>query len=351
MWTLAELSRLGVASIGDELVSPAARARLENLCAWGPRAAHFAAFECRLDELDADVDVSFALEGRGARAAVRHWLRANHEPHAVYAPCDALLRAWAADDGALSALGSVWIEVDLRGARPELPFVYFRPDRAGRFFQSEDAARTSALLAAWASANGAVLQPETAERLGACIAALPEGARVLLIAPQLHARAAAIRLSFRVSADRLLPYLARIGWPGARDALAEQLERCGAAHWAMPIQIDVVDGQLAPNISLEFTQSRENDYAERCDALLAMWRTRGVCSARKAQAVYDWRYGAAAHGDEPLSVQKLLDLKLTIGADGQLRSKAYLGTLGVNRYFTQAARESQVRSPAPSAAD
>lgn len=362
MWTLAELGRLGVASIGGELVAPAARVRLSQLRSWGPRAAHFAAFECRLDGRDPRVDVSFALEGRRARAAVRHWLRAKapqteasaseqRMAHA-YAQCGALLSAWAAESGPLSTLGGVWIEVDLLGNGQELPFAYFRPEQAGQFFQREDAGRVQSLLEAWARVSDGALQATSAARLSACIAALPAGARVLLIAPQLRARTTAVRMSFRLSADRLSSYLDSIGWPGAREALAEQLVACGATHWAMPIQIDIVGGELAPGISLEFTQSRENDYGERYQPLLDQWLRRGVCAEEKAAALVDWRERSARTEDEEvLGVQKLLDLKLTIAGDGKLSAKAYLGTLGVNRYFAEDARESRELSPEPSGAD
>jgi hypothetical protein len=151
VWTLAELARLGVASMGDTLVAPAARVRLERPSAWGPRAAHFAAFECRLDGSDTRVDVACALEGPRARAAVRHWLR-NHASPLVpdgYRACHDLLVHWAADRGVLSELGSLWIEVDLAPERAELPFMYARPQQAGQFWQSQDAARVGPLLAAW----------------------------------------------------------------------------------------------------------------------------------------------------------------------------------------------------------
>ncbi len=345
MWTLAELARLGVASMGDALIAPAARARLERLSAWGPRAAHFAAFECRLAGDDARVDVSCALEGRRARAAVRHWLR-THPGEAVpdnYRACHELLVGWAADQGALSELGSLWIEVDLEPGRAELPFVYARPEQAGQFWQREDAGRVRPLLAAWADASGGALRSAAVERLSACIAALPAGARVLLLAPQLRARANMIRMSFRLSADRLLPYLDQLGWAGPRALLAELLHSCAAQHWAMPIQLDVLDGELSPALSLEFTQSRENGYREDCAALLARWVARGLCAAPRAAALLAWRHEHARELLPALGVDKLLDLKLTLAQDGRASAKAYLGTLGVNDYFAQPA----IRSPEP----
>jgi hypothetical protein len=340
---------LGAASLADELVAPAARARLERLSSWGPRAAHFAAFECRLDGRDARVDVSCALEGRRARAVVRHWLRTQAAalvPHA-YQACRDLLVGWAADQGVLSELGSLWIEVDLEPGGPERPFVYARPEHAGQFWQRGDADRVRPLLAAWAEASGGALQPGSATRLAACIAALPAGARVLLLAPQLRARANAIRMSFRLSADRLLSYLAQIAWPGRRDLLAELLHSCAAQHWAMPIQLDVIDGEVSPTLSLEFMQSRDNGYGERCEPLLAGWVARGLCTAPKAAALLAWRREDAHELVPALGVDKLIDLKLTLASDGRASAKAYLGTLAVNRYFTQAEAPGFARAQDP----
>lgn len=352
MWTLAELCRLGVSSIGPELVSAAARNRLMSLPASGPRAADFAAFECRLDGRDERVDVAFALQGRSARAAVRHWLRTSRDQDdkdPAFRTCYALLRAWAADTGPLSELGSIWIEVDLEPERPASAFLYFRPEQTGQFWQRQHAPLVRPLLEAWARASQATLEPAASERLAHCISSLPEGARVLLIAPQLHQMQTAIRMSFRVSADRLLPYLERIGWRGASDVLLHQLRVSGAQRWALPIQIDMLSDQLSPTISIELTQSSENGYAEPSEGVLASWLHERTCAVSAAAALLRWRYAPSTDSDAALGVTKLLDLKLTIAGDGSLRSKAYLGTLGINRYFQSPATRSRALARAPNA--
>jgi hypothetical protein len=359
MWTLAELARLGVASIGPELVSPSTRSRLQTLPEGGPRACHFAAFECRLDGRDPRVDVSFCLQGPTARAAVRHWLRAESGANELDfgdGTVRALLKAWGADAGVLTQIGSLWIEVDLEASRQAYPFVYFRPEHAGRFWQREDALRVAPLLEAWAqvcaptACSGA--SARSAARLRDCIAALPEGARVLLLAPQVHQPDGAIRMSFRLSADRLIPYLRRIAWPGAFFALEQALHASGARYWALPIQLDIKEGEVCPQLSLEFVQSADNLYAERCEPVLAAFQRAGTCSESTARALLHWRYGAA-HGSHESAegVEKLIDLKLTLDAQGAAQSKAYLGTLGVSRYFQSRAGRSPELSPTPSAAD
>jgi hypothetical protein len=355
MWSPAELSRLGVLRIAPELVSALARQRLMTLRDFGPRATHFAAFECRLDGRDEQVDVSFALEGPAARAAVRYWLSSSAERGArddTHPHIRALLRAWAADSGLLTEIGSMWLEFDLVPGSADSAFLYFRPQHRGQFWQHQHAPLVRPFLDAWAFAAGGAENASSCERLARCIAALPDGARVLLLAPQLRSANDAIRMSFRLSADRLPSYLARIGWPGPQTLLAEQLRACKAQHWAMPIQLDIVEGELSPWLSLEFTQSSENRRAERCEPVLQSWTGDQICTEQKAAAVLRWRYDERpCEDDDVFDVAKLLDLKLTIDRNGRLRSKAYLGTLGINRYFQRGACRNPELSPRPNVVD
>ena len=86
--------------------------------------------------------------------------------------------------------------------------------------------------------------------------------------------------------------------------------------------------------------------------MLQSWTRDRICTEEKAAALLRWRYDERpCEDDDVFDVAKLLDLKLTIHHSGVLRSKAYLGTLGINRYFQAGASRSPELSPRPSVVD
>src|SRR6185312_6431469 len=138
------------------------------------------------------------------------------------------------------------------------------------------------------------------------------------------------------------PYLAAIGWPGARAALAVLLRRLAPLVDHFRLDLDLADSVLPP-LGLECYIAEPARMAERFLALVQALTEDGLCLPEKAAGLMAWfgitherRHRAiwppsllqlkAALGLEEASIFRrwIHHLKITIDGKGGVSAKAYL---------------------------
>jgi hypothetical protein len=337
------------------LIGAAGWAAILAVAAWlpGPLAHSVFMFECRLGDPHPAADFLVCASARhGGRLPLTH-LDAPGSPaaalltHPIWQRVAALARHWADPTTPLhDALTDVWFEFDLPGAAPAIPLpsVFFgRPLSSPAGASADQPAQPRDLMPqAIRLLTGRDLPAPIAGQLAACLAALPPGALAPVAAVMLARDTAAIRLVLDgVACAEVLPYLARIGWPGPRDPVAQVLPRVAALCDYVWLDLDV-EATLAPKLGLECV-FHPGPAQAGWPAVFAYLAERGLCQADKSAAVLAYpgtlaadaagaawpaplREAAAVLG--PLSYRRLVreisHVKLVFETGEPLEAKVYL---------------------------
>jgi len=315
--------------VPSSLISPLARGRIEAFVATLPPAFSWGIFECRLAPESERVDMLFCASRRhGGDAALARSL-ADPNDSRRFSSVTPFLRTWSQPDGPLADVPLVWIEHDLLASGPSSPFVQFCVDPS--YPVAQDTAMAPSRLRALSACGVELLLGERADaaamdQLAYCAERLPGSGRILHVGVIPHRGTRDLRVLAAVPMAQTLDWLAAIAWPGDRGIAAQFLELLGERFPFASVQLDLGD-TVRPTLALEFpllTQpERDPAWAHFIDALVA----RGLASPSKGQGALDW-IGDATH-DLPgapwlTNLQRQLDVKLVLSADGACEAKAYL---------------------------
>ena len=311
--------------VSSALVSQPASARIRAHTARLPPIFAWGIFECRLAADDTRVDMLFRVSRRGGgdEKLAEAWPRVQEE----LGPVAAFLHAWRTARGALARIPLFWIEHDLLATGPSAPFVQFCVDP--RYPEGREAL-PPAELRALARAGVALLlgdEPDAGslDRLAQCAARLPEHASILHVGVMPYRGTRDLRVLAGVPIARTWEWLAAIGWPGDRARAFEWLELLGEHFTHASVQLDLGEA-VRPTLALEFPLPRSGE-DPAWKRFMASVVACGLADAEKAEAALQWIGDAT--GELPgapwlVNVQRQLDVKLVLRADGSCEAKAYL---------------------------
>ncbi|WP_394836669.1 hypothetical protein LVJ94_07150 [Pendulispora rubella] len=293
-------------------------ARLPPVFAWG-------IFECRLAPDDMRVDMLFRVSRRGGGEdkLAEEWPRIEAE----LGPIAEFLRAWRDPNGALARSPLFWVEHDLLPGGPSAPFVQFCVDPR---YPEGRAALPPAELRALAKAGVAPLlgdEPDAGplDLLAQCAARLPENASVLHVGVMPYRGRRDLRVLAGVPIARTWEWLAAIGWPGDRAHAFDWLDLLGGHFTHASVQLDLGEA-VRPTLALEFPLPRSGD-DPAWKRFMAGLVARGLADVEKAESALRWigdATGQVTGAPWLVHVQRQLDVKLVLRADGTCEAKAYL---------------------------
>jgi len=305
-------------------------------------------FECRLGQRAPEADFLVCIG-----PASEQWAPLQRLATGMTAPAWRRLAAFL-ENGAPAAaeIHNMWLEFDLvassGGGADALPppSLFFGTDRLTAMASSE--AGDLPPQAEWLATAIATLRgsaPAGAQRrtLARCLAALPASGRLFQVGMMLSRSEPFLRLCARdLGVAEIEPYLAAIGWPGARAALAVLLRRLAPLVDHFRLDLDLADSVLPP-LGLECYIAEPARMAERFLALVQALTEDGLCLPEKAAGLMAWfgitherRHRAiwppsllqrkAALGLEEASIFRrwIHHLKITIDGKGGVSAKAYL---------------------------
>jgi hypothetical protein len=322
------------------LVNAEARAALDGITDRIPAALTRRLYlECRLGAADSRVDVVFCVDrsSRDLLARARdEWAAERVALHPVWTALDRLCSEWADPASPIApVIYDLWLEFDtdraVPAARTLVPSVFVGLARA--------ASRPDAIRAALACAATIADRPvagTVADAVDAAIGCLPSGAYAPYMGVMCPRTTTAVRLCVApLAGERLVEYLAAIGWCGDIDGLVSALNRLPAGPTGRAfdattlLHIELEDG-VQPRVGVEIPlgQARQcmDGIAEVAlfDALCAA----GLCTDAKRHAVLSW----PGHGIESfphqrgpsLALRRVSHVKLVADASGQVEAKTYL---------------------------
>jgi hypothetical protein len=290
--TLTDYLKLAEPHLSPRLISPTALADIERISRLLPPVSA-SGFECRLgrEEAQADFGVRFlaadgsraVLAGRGDSGSA---LPSSLFTHPVWERLRCFGARWD-EPGTLlhEEIGDVFLEFDVEGTPPPVPIPSFFIEYDRRASRHLEALEESLALL-W----GEPLAPAVQARVEECLAALPPGGRVSAVGAMFSRRFGGVRLCLQGLGPGTMPgYLARVGWPGAPDALEAMLARVAGRVERMALSLDVGPAVL-PKVGVEchLAESLHEADSERWTSLLDSLVEQGLCLPAKRQALVDW---------------------------------------------------------------
>jgi hypothetical protein len=349
------------AGVSPYLISPSAFSDMSSVARVLPStlAYNTFGFECRLGEELPRADflvLATSSCGRdslaGLHATSKLPARLMGDP--VWRRVRDFAARWADPSSPLyDAVDNVWLEFDINGSVPDVPI-------PSVFFGLVTNVR------AYASAESAIqllsedeTPPRMLEMLSSCFRALSPEEQVFQVGLMLSRGAGAVRLCIRLrSVERIVEYLAGVGWPGDETGLRGILDPLSRSVDRVLLDIDVGES-VGAKIGLEcyFDGNRQPGREPRWGAFLDSLVRQGLCTADKREALlaYAGYVDQNAH-DVPwpaaiLRTSQLLDgrslstfvrslhhVKVVYRPGEPLEAKAYLA--GNHHWHTSASRSS-----------
>jgi hypothetical protein len=321
--------RLVAPRLSSALVDPAAVDAIAGFAERLPLAFTWGLLELRLASGDPRVDLAIgATSFAGSRAALAEaFSDAAHaeRERAAFGALGPLLHSWAIGAGRLSDMPYVLLEYDDPAAGRSPPFVFLAIDpdvrrSPARLVDAAALAREGLTLAL------GELDPVPFATWERCARLLPPGGRVATTAPLAARGRRELRLDASVPHQAIAPWLNAIGWPGERRQLDLLLDLLGPGWQRNNLQLDV-GAAVGPMLGILFrplVAARDpRSWRRLLDRLYAL----GVCARDKGEAALDWIGIDTIDLPDlrwPITVQRDLDLKLTLLPGGRLEVKSYL---------------------------
>jgi hypothetical protein len=324
------------------LFSTAARERLHRLSAGFPALLGWGMFECRLSD-EERVDFLIApSKDTGGHAAVLEVLR-SEQGLARLGSMLPLLRAWIDPASDLhDAVPVIHFEYDLpndEAASRSDPFAQACVERDFPTLSAATQSRAELELlfhSLFGKIPGYRVRDEIMTMMGRCIDALPPGSNVVHVGVMPQRGRDAIRTVFTIPKEQIRSWLARVEWPGD-DAGLDRVMTLIAPDWkTIALQCDVGE-RLGPVLAIDYDEPSLSADAPHWSEFMQRVVRAGLAREDKAAAALRW-IGSSTHRfadlDWPLHVVRELDVKLVLGADGDIEAKSYLGAyLGYTPYF------------------
>jgi hypothetical protein len=358
------------------LISPSAFSDIDSVARLLPAtlAYNTFCFECRLGEELPRADflvLATAYCGRDSLAGLHpsSALPAHLMTDMVWRRVRDFAVRWADPSSPLyDAVDNVWLEFDVDGPFPEVPVpsVFFGLQEKGQAdatgaTDEQNGSRETAGKAIRLLAGGEP-RPRMVETLSRCFRALSPDEHVFQVGLMLSRGAEAVRLCIRLrSVERVVEYLAEVGWTGGEAVLDDVLGQLARSVDIVSLNIDVGE-TIGPKIGLEcfFDGNRQPKREPRWGTFLDALVRSGLCTADKREALLAYpgyvdekamdvpwpaalRRASRLLGGRSLStfVRSLHHVKIVYTPGEPLEAKAYLA--GNHHWHTPAVRSSAIR--------
>jgi hypothetical protein len=361
--------------VSPALISPSAFSDMNSVARVLPStlAYNTFGFECRLGEDVPRADFLVLVRsscGRDSLAGLHSTstLPARLMDEPVWRRVRDFAACWAEPSYPLhDTVDNVWLEFDIDGPVPDLPIpsVFFGllTNIGTDTTQEPDADRYRATVeTAMRLLSGSEPQPRMLETLSHCFRALWPDEQVFQVGLMLSRGAGAVRLCIRLrSVERIVEYLARVGWPGDEAGLRGVLDPLSRSVDRVLLDIDVGE-TVGAKIGLEcyFDGNRQPGREPRWGSFLNSLVHQGLCTPDKREALlaYAGYFDQNAPGvpwpeallrtsqllgGRSLStfVRSLHHVKMVYRPGEPLEAKAYLA--GNHHWHTPASGSSSVR--------
>jgi hypothetical protein len=319
--------RLGGLFASRELLSDAARARLDRIAPILPRSYSAGTFEVRLDgDEQVDYQLCFTTES-GGRSALGRWLATVDDGafDPAWRGALAFLRHWTTPGSRVHRHAqAAWLEFDCRLDDPAapVPFPFFSlpPPWRGAHLERDETWAT--LVEGHDRLAGGPLAAEVRAAIRRAVDALPPNGCVLHTALRPVGAAHVTRLIGRMPVLAIAPYLARAGWPHPTAAFDAFVERHCPAKILHSVQLDVTADGVGPGIGLEFFWNAAPRTDGRWRRLFDLLVGAGACTPERRAQLEAW-VGDPATDLLPWLLRGLL-VKVVFRPDAPLAAKAYL---------------------------
>ena len=293
MFTIGDYFRALEPYLPEDLVSAERLASTRAVAALLPGAlTDTFGFDCQLTADTGQIHYLFCVRPTGVARDILAGrcqsidLPRQFRQHPVWCQLGEFCGAWADPSDAFhDKITEVWLEFDMEEPRPAVPapnlFI------GSRCIQADLGSHEWVAREALPQLTGCAVPEPVEHRLTECIRRLPPGADVFHVGAMLVRDPAFVRICIRgLNPDRIVSYLADIGWPGdgpELDALARELN--GLADW-ISVDVDVSD-RVGPKVGLEcYCGSRSAPRLVRhYDRLLEWSVQRELCPPRKRDAL------------------------------------------------------------------
>jgi hypothetical protein len=344
-YTTVDYLRVVAPYVPLQLVSARRLSRITEIAATLPPSSNFG-FECELGSRAAEADFLVAvIPSDGSRSAWAGARALAAEPdvtrsHPTWKRIRGFFDGWSRSAAGFEPVYDTWLEFDLddQGSGVPTPSFFFGFDHLRSENYPAEARALLDLILERSLPRGA------SDRLRACWDALPQKAHIFQVGVMLARPTNAVRLCVqRLAPDQIIPYLARVGWPGSAGELRRLIDEIAGFVDGIGLDIDVGETVL-PKIGLECSINDGAAGRAKLRALLEHLTTRGHCVPEKGAALLQWlgyctersdRERWPAHllkaskdrGDDVMSAfgRTLSHVKVTYQDDARSVAKAYLG--------------------------
>jgi len=338
------------AIVGDE-----AWARARAIARHMPDAVSTCYLECRLLPGDDRVDFMYSVN---LPAGIADVVAGNNPdldlPAALLEAPEwkrirTFLRGWVSgEDGLRQFVPITWMEFDIEfgtGEAPDrpIPEVGFcvQPELAAGFEGVAPSLDSEAFRAStWAALHllrGEAPDPGEQACFHRCLEALPDSGDLVHLGATIQRAVRGIRAVVQLAPADVTAYLSRIGWEGDPGRVEGALETlCVPREGLVKIDVDIC-GAVTPRFAVasEFSLDGDAGYA-RAHLLLNRFVERDLCAPAKRDALREWT-GSQRHKlpslGWPVTINRMLDLKITVHHEAHLEAKSYLGINPCLRLF------------------
>jgi hypothetical protein len=315
-------------AIPEALVGEDAWSRLSAIDDPLPPLGREAALECRLEPGPGTVDFELCLRSACRPRLVEVLDSGALDRHVSprWRSVGRLLRSWCDPTTRVHhGVRAIWLEFDVpEGGAAPAPFGVVTLDPGPLYATGvADRPALAALLRSALDPLAGGLKRAAAESLDRTVAGLPDFAQVLHAAVRPTSEGSLMRLVVALPWRHVPDTLARLGWPGPTDRLAEDLAELCRSTLVHSINLDLLP-EVGPRIGVEFHHPTAPARDERWRHLLDRLEAHGALCPHKRRALEAWGDWRDAPREPGLRLERDLLVKVVLEGGADMRAKAYL---------------------------